>query len=100
MKRPVANGLVSSSFRDPSGFLFYRDGVLFRQVNLSYKENYDHLLASGLYETLVREELLVAHNEVDTEDTYPGKAYKVIRPDPIPFISYPYECTTMLKTSF
>ncbi|MHC4714976.1 MAG: hypothetical protein ACYTAN_17175 [Planctomycetota bacterium] len=50
---------LAGSFRDPSGFLFERDGVLYRQVNRSYRENYDLLMQSGLYEALVADGLLV-----------------------------------------
>ena len=46
-----------ASFRDPSGFLFYKEGVLYRQVNLSYREHYDHLMESGLYKALVSQGL-------------------------------------------
>ena len=38
--------LEPSSFRDPSGFLFYHDDVLYRQINQSYKDDYDHLMVS------------------------------------------------------
>ena len=31
---------IVSSFRDPSGFLFYKNNLIYRQVNISYKENY------------------------------------------------------------
>ena len=82
---------IPSSFRDPSGFLFYRDGSIFRQVNELYKENYDHLMNSGVYEILVAEELLIPHEEVNMEGVRPDLAYKIIRPELIPFISYPYE---------
>jgi len=30
--------IISSSFRDPSGFLFYKNEELYRQINNSYKE--------------------------------------------------------------
>ena len=43
---------LDSSFRDPSGFLFKRDGVLYRQVNQIYAENYTRLMDSGLYAKL------------------------------------------------
>ena len=79
-----------ASFRDPSGFLFVRDGTLFRQINLSYAQDYDRLQQSGLYQNLVSADLLVAHEEVDT----PGltqDAYRVIQPERIPYVSYPYE---------
>lgn len=87
-----------SSFRDPSGFLFYDNGPIYRQINIIYKENYDLLMESGLYKALIDQNLLVAHEEVDIEGPEPGKAYKIIKPEPIPFISYPYEwCFNQLK---
>lgn len=89
---------VASSFRDPSGFLFTQDGTLFRQVNQAYRENYDHLMSSGLYRTLVQERLLVPHQEVELEPPEPDSAYKIIQPDKVRFISYPYEwCFSQLK---
>jgi len=82
---------VSSSFRDPSGFLFYDNGILYRQINQSYKDDYDHLMDSGLYNNLVDSKLLVPHVEVDIKPFVKEKGYKVIQPEMIPFISYPYE---------
>jgi len=89
---------LSSSFRDPSGFLFFRDGLIYRQVNTIYKENYDRLINSGLYETLVHGELLIPHDEVDVDYARSDKAYKIIKPELISFISYPYEwCFSQFK---
>jgi hypothetical protein len=89
---------VPASFRDPSGFLFVRESSLFRQVNITYKENYDHLMTSGLYRALVDAELLIPHDEIDVEPAKPDKAYKIIKPELIEFISYPYEwCFSQLK---
>ena len=45
---------LGASFRDPNGFIFTREGVLYRQVNQSYAPHYDTLLGSGLYERLVK----------------------------------------------
>ena len=81
----------AASFRDPSGFVFFHDGEVYRQVNAAYRDNYDRLMESGLYEVLVRERLLVPHREVDVPPPEPDLAYKVIKPERIPFISYPYE---------
>lgn len=78
------------SFRDPSGFLFVRNGQLLRQVNPSYQPHYEQLMSSGLYDKLTAEGLLIPHEEVPTELGYPG-AYRVLRPQPVPFVSYPYE---------
>jgi len=89
---------ISGSFRDPDGFLFQQDGALFRQVNTSCKDNYDCLMRSGLYDTLVEAELLVPHEEQDIAAARPDIAYKIIKPEIIPFISYPNEwCFSQLK---
>lgn len=88
----------SGSFRDPSGFIFTRNGTLFRQVNASYRERYDRLMTSGLYQTLVKSMLLVAHVEDDTEPGSTAEAYRLLRPERLPFISYPYEwCFSQLR---
>jgi hypothetical protein len=84
-------GDVPASFRDPSGFLFWRGGIIYRQVNNFYREDYDRLMNSGLYKALVDARLLIAHEEVDIAPPEPDKAYRTIRPEVIPFISYPYE---------
>lgn len=89
---------IPSSFRDPSGFLFQCDGSIYRQVNTIYKDDYDKLMNSGLYQALVDSQLLVSHEEVDVKCPKPEEAYKIIRPELIPFISYPYEwCFSQLK---
>jgi len=83
--------IENSSFRDPSGFLFYHGDIIYRQVNQSYKKEYDTLMNSGLYQKLVDEKLIIPHKEVDIEPAKPEIAYKIIQPEKIPFISYPYE---------
>jgi len=89
---------IPGSFRDPSGFLFYKDNIIYRQINNIYKEHYDHLINSGLYEALISRDLLIHHKEVSIDSPEPGKVYKIIKPEPLPFISYPYEwCFSQLK---
>jgi len=91
-------GEVPASFRDPSGFLFYQDGILYRQVNVVYKDSYDTLIHTGLYASLVNDGLLVSHEETDIAPPRPEIAYKVLKPQLMPFISYPYEwCFSQLK---
>jgi hypothetical protein len=88
------SGQLSASFRDPSGFLFSRDGVLYRQVNRRYEQEYARLMESGLYAKLVKAGLLIAHIEVDQAPAQPdpaGEPYKIIQPERVSFISYPYE---------
>ena len=81
---------LNASFRDPSGFVFSYQGVIFRQVNASYAQHYDQLMSSGLYEALVKKGWLIPHEEVAaTEVEGSERAYKLLRPEPIPYISYP-----------
>lgn len=82
---------IGASFRDPSGFIFKRDGVLYRQVNQSYSDAYDRLMSSGVYAALTKSGLLIPHTESTVKPADPLLAYKVIQPEPVPFISYPYE---------
>lgn len=87
-----------ASFRDPAGFVFLEDGVLKRAVSPCFKENYDHFMSSGLYRRLVDRRLLVTHEEIDNDSSAYDKVYRIIRPEVVPFISYPYEwCFSQLK---
>lgn len=80
----------TASFRDPSGFLFSQGDILYRQINRSYADNYSHLMESGLYNRLVKAGLLIPHIEVE-QVRAESEAFKVIQPERVPFISYPYE---------
>ncbi len=72
---------------------------MLRQVNLSYRADYDYLMGSGLYEQLQLNRLIIPHSEIDTERAAsPTCVYKVIQPQQLPFVSYPYEwCFSQLK---
>lgn len=85
------SGGHAASFRDPGGFLFSRGGVLYRQVNQTYAEDYTRLMGSGLYERLVKAGLLITHTEVDQVPLTKEASFKIIQPERVPFISYPYE---------
>jgi len=82
---------VEGSFRDPSGFVYTRDGTLYRQVNKSFRQTFEAFLASGLYDELAQEGLLVPHRQVGLELSATPDAYAVLQPDRVGFISYPYE---------
>jgi hypothetical protein len=82
---------IDGSFRDPSGFVFTRDGTLYRQVNRSFKASFDAFIASGLYSHLVDEGLLVPHRNVPLTLAASSDACALLEPERIPFISYPYE---------
>lgn len=82
---------VSSSFRDPSGSVYFNNGKLLRQVNKVYQPEYDLLISSGLFQRLVKRGHLVNSVECDEKPLDASLAYKVICPERVPFISYPYE---------
>lgn len=81
-----------SSFRDPDGFIYTIDNNIYRQICSSYSETYNKFLESGLYSTLIEKNLLIRHEEVDANLAYSSEnAWKVIKVEKIPFVSYPYE---------
>lgn len=93
------SGRLAASFRDPSGFV-YRDaqGTLLRQVNAVYGPHYEMIMSSGLYAKLAGQGLFVPHDEVPLDNALSPEAVKVLAPEPLPFISYPYEwCAGQLR---
>jgi hypothetical protein len=82
---------VAGSFRDPAGFVFTRGGVLYRQVNASFRESFERLHSSGLYDALVAAGLLIPHEVVDVVPADASVAAVVIRPQRVGFVSYPFE---------
>src|SRR6185436_7211002 len=87
-----------ASYRDPSGFIFEKDGVIYRQVNLNFKEDFDHFIESGCYNALLQKGWILPHEIVQTDAGGNDEHYLTIRPEKINFISYPYEWSfEMLK---
>lgn len=81
-----------ASFRDPAGFIFERERTLYRAVASSYKPDYDLLMNSGLYKALTSKGWLISHETVPgSEFDLPSGYDLVLKPEMIPFISYPYE---------
>jgi ribosomal protein L11 methylase PrmA len=85
------NARHNASFRDPSGFLFQRDGILYRQINRAYQPHFERFMQSGLYERLIKSKRIIPHQEVEVAPVQPELAYRVIQPERVAFISYPYE---------
>jgi hypothetical protein len=80
------NNLHSSSFRDPSGYVFIEDQVVKRVINPIYFKQYSALNESGFYSKLFQNKLLIQHHELSRTDNQ-----IIIQPEQIPFIIYPYE---------
>jgi hypothetical protein len=89
----------ASSFRDPAGFIVYDHGLYKRVVTRHGKHDYERLIGSGLYESLVRDNFLVSHREEPADlDGFGGEFHKLLTPTQLHFISYPYEwCFSQLK---
>ncbi|MFC1824410.1 class I SAM-dependent methyltransferase [Thermodesulfobacteriota bacterium] len=77
---------LSSSFRDPAGYIFTQNNVIYRKIKPTYFRQYNHLIESGLYRELTSEKLLIEHEEIEK-----NKNHITLRPYPLDFVSYPYE---------
>jgi hypothetical protein len=97
MAQATAPVPVAGSFRDPSGFVFHRDGTIYRQVQEGYRSDFELLYASGLHDTLVASRLLIPDEQVSVEPAALG-AFAILQPEPVGFVSYPYEwCFSQLR---
>ena len=79
----------TSSLRDPAGYIFYDNGIVYRSISKAYQSDFDFLNNSGLYKHLVDQNYLISHKE--SNYTSSDEYYKIIEPTKIDFISYPYE---------
>src|SRR3970282_294655 len=76
----------TSSFRDPSGYVFIEDNKVKRVINPIYFEQYKALTDSGFYQTLIDKKYLIPHQEVSKTDSKISiEASKIL------FVNYPYE---------
>ena len=78
------------SYKDLSARVIYKDGKYIRLILNSYKDEYNHLMNSGLFEELIKNNLLISHEEI-TLNEFNKDVYKVILPKQIAFQSYPFE---------
>ncbi|MDA7977383.1 MAG: hypothetical protein MPJ50_01280 [Pirellulales bacterium] len=81
----------SASWRDPAGCVFSFGGKIFRQVNRSFAREYGLLHTTGLYEELLADGLMIPHEEVAEPIFDTSQAHRILYPEQLPFISYPYE---------
>ena len=82
---------LGASYRDPSGFVYTRDGTLYRQVNRVFQDRFRAFMDSGLHAELVADRLLVSHREASLSLAASGEAVAVLEPVRVDFVSYPYE---------
>ena len=82
---------LGASYRDPSGFVYTRDGTLYRQVNRVFQERFQAFLDSGLYAEFEERRLLVPHRQASLDLAASADAVAVLEPERVGFVSYPYE---------
>jgi ribosomal protein L11 methylase PrmA len=89
----TSDGRDGASFRDPSAFVFWRDGQPYRQIQRTFAAEWDAFEASSLKRRLLDQRRLIQYEPVGLDlATTPG-AHAVIRPERLEFLSYPYEWT-------
>jgi hypothetical protein len=98
--RSMGSSLRSGAPRSaiPAVFSFSR-GTLYRQVNRSYRPTFDRLEQSGLAAELVADGLLIPHAVSGAAAAEPSTASLVLQPEPLDFISYPYEWSFRSRAS-
>ncbi|WP_231131707.1 class I SAM-dependent methyltransferase [Flavobacterium hydrophilum] len=77
---------TSSSFRDPSGYVFIEDDSVKRIINPIYFNQYRSLTKSGFYNTLFEKKYLIPHKVVEE-----NQDQIIIEAQKIPLVNYPYE---------
>ncbi|MEJ7911824.1 MAG: hypothetical protein WKF70_01620 [Chitinophagaceae bacterium] len=98
MKPPAPLERNPASYKDPAGFIFQQNGVVYRQVNKCHQSHYEFFISSGLYEKLVSQSKLLRHRELRQNITGDAAWFLTLIPEPLRFVSYPYEWSfDMLK---
>lgn len=82
---------IPASYRDSDGFIFRQDGMIYRYMHPRYEIHYTQLMNSGLYDELLKKGRLIAHREIAEKGTFGFTNGRLLLPEQIPFISYPYE---------
>jgi hypothetical protein len=88
------NERIFSSFRDPAGFVFRHTDGIYRQINQCYAGTYERIRETGIFTRLIKTGKILPFDELEKNawpSTVSDDAYAVIKPEAIPFISYPYE---------
>ena len=87
-----------ASYRDPSGFIFEKDGIFYRQVNKVFKDHFEFFISSDCYKHLAEKKLLISHDEVKENFSGDDNWLTTLEPEQLSYTSYPYEWSfDMLK---
>lgn len=90
-----STGVDPGSFRDPDSRVFRHDGEILRALSATGLADFEALESSELFERLQADGRLVRTERLDGADApsgvLAGETAAVLRHEPIPFVSYPYE---------
>ncbi len=81
----------ASSYKDRDGFVFKYEEKYYRCIHVSYNDHYQWLMQSGLYNQLIKKKWLVPHEEITDTAKFNLPGTKIILPQQIALITYPYE---------
>jgi len=85
------NNRHPASFRDPSGFIYEQNGIIYRFVDASYQTHFDHLLSSGLYNELLKQKLILPFEQLNDNHFQSDQWLTTLLPQRIPFENYAWE---------
>ena len=87
----LQNNPHPASYRDPAGFLYEREGNLYRFVANTYKENFELLVTSGLEQQLIQQGQLLRYEVLAENHFNQSNWFTTLRPQYLPFLSYAWE---------
>lgn len=85
------NNRHPASFRDPSGFVYEQNGIIYRFVDVSYKKHLEQLYSSGLYENLIKKQWILPVEQVPENHFAAPSWLATLQPQRIPFLNYAWE---------
>ena len=57
----------SISFKDTAGFVRLQEDGYYRYISYEYAKEFEHFVQSGLYQSLVKNNLLIPHEEIKND---------------------------------
>ncbi|MBS4064137.1 MAG: hypothetical protein KGZ74_06230 [Chitinophagaceae bacterium] len=85
------NNRHPASFRDPSGFVYEQNGIIYRFVDVEYKKHLEQLYSSGLYENLIKKLWILPVEQVPENHFAAPNWLATLQPQRIPFLNYAWE---------
>lgn len=82
----MINDYDGGSFKDPQGYVFYKNGKVFREINHIGMSNFLECDKQNIYKKSIARKFLINHRVVKN-----NKKNIIIEHEKIPFISYPSE---------